>query len=335
MAIDMTDQPDLTHAAVGSSIRGRFLVLQVEPRAGSSPHTILTLGNGRGRIPSAPFWQSQWPRIAELRKGDLVYVTGQIGCYNDRRQLQVETIVTLARELNDWRDLMPSAGETAPWWDRIDTLRAGLRSPRLSAILALFFDDPSFRTCFEECPASISGHHAALGGLLRHTCEVAAIGRTIAALCEANDDLVVAGSLLHDVGKLESYSWEGSFEVTDAGVLMGHVVLGTILLDRRLSQCGRDVCTVPERLVLQHLILSHHGRLEFGAPVPPMTLEAEIIHYADNASAKSASMAAVLDNPAHFLDGGMVSTRGLWEIDRRRAYRGASDWGRSGCGREK
>lgn len=335
MATDMTDQPDLTHAAVGSGVGGQFLVLQVEPRAGSSPHTILTFGNRYGRIPSAPFWQSQGALIAELKKGDLVHVTGQIGCYNDRRQLQVESIVALAREPYDWRDLMPSAGETAPWWDRIDSLRAGLRSPHLSAILALFFDDPGFRTRFEECPASISGHHAALGGLLRHTCEVAAIGRTIAAQCEADDDLVVAGSLLHDIGKLESYSWQGSFEVTDAGVLMGHVVLGAILLDRHRNQCGGDACTVPEQLVLQHLILSHHGKLEFGAPVPPMTLEAEIIHYADNASAKSASMAAVLDNPVHFLDGGMVSTRGLWEIDRRRAYRGASDWGRGGCGREK
>ena len=82
-----------------------------------------------------------------------------------------------------------------------------------------------------------------------------------------------------------------------------------------------------ELMILEHLILSHHGRLEFGAAVMPMTLEAEILHYADNASAKTASMSDALRDPENFPDGGLLSARGIWTLDRRKAWRGTSDWG--------
>jgi len=193
--------------------------------------------------------------------------------------------------------------------------------------LALFYDDSGFRTLFQECPASLSGHHAELGGLLKHTCEVAAIGRRIAEVCGADIDLVLAGVLLHDVGKTESYRWNGCFEMTTAGSLMGHIVLGALMLDRKLERQGSPPCSAEERTILHHLILSHHGKLEFGAPVLPMTLEAEVIHYADNASAKARSMADALNTPANFPEGRSVSSRGIWELDRRRVYRGSSDWG--------
>jgi 23S rRNA maturation-related 3'-5' exoribonuclease YhaM len=86
-------------------------------------------------------------------------------------------------------------------------------------------------------------------------------------------------------------------------------------------------CTEQELAILQHLVPSHHGRLEFGAAVPPMTLEAEVLHYADNASAKTASMADALADAGNFEGDDLVSARTLWQLDRRRAYRGRSDWG--------
>jgi len=191
----------------------------------------------------------------------------------------------------------------------------------------LFFDDPGFRSRFEACPASTSGHHAELGGLLRHTWEVAAIGRAIARTCGAEPDLVLAGAMLHDIGKLEAYRWDGAFEMTDAGALLGHVTLGMLMLDRRLAAQPAPACTGGERLVLQHLIASHHGHQEFGAAMPPMTLEAEVLHFADNASAKATSMAKALSTDENFDGQTLMSARALWEIDRRRAYRGRSDWG--------
>jgi Predicted HD-superfamily hydrolase len=105
-----------------------------------------------------------------------------------------------------------------------------------------------------------------------------------------------------------------------------------LMVDRRLQAEPFPPCTEGERLLLQHLVASHHGRQEFGAPMPPMTLEAEILHFADNASAKSASMAAALCQADNFDGEELVSSRGLWELDRRRAYRGRSDWGNAPVG---
>ena len=99
------------------------------------------------------------------------------------------------------------------------------------------------------------------------------------------------------------------------------------MVDRAVRDARPAPCTEQELAILQHLVLSHHGRLEYGAAVAPMTLEAEVLHYADNASAKTASMTEALADAGNFDGESLVSTRGLWQLDRRRAYRGRSDWG--------
>ena len=156
---------------------------------------------------------------------------------------------------------------------------------------------------------------------------MASIGAAIASTCGADPDLVLAGALLHDIGKLEAYAWSGAFETTEPGALLGHVALGLLMLSRRVAREPVPPCTEEELLLLLHLVGSHHGRLEFGAAAPPMTLEAEALHYADDASARASSMAQALGDPDNFLAGGVLSARGLWQLDRRRVYRGRSDWG--------
>lgn len=322
-------QPDLTALPVGARLQDPLIVHDVESRGGDYPHTILVLGNASGRIQSAPFWPADTPKIAGVSRGNVVQVIGTIATWRDRRQLAVDSIRVLPRDQVDWRALMPSIGDTGRWWKRLDEWRARIRGPRLARTLGLFFDDPDFRERFEQCPASPGGHHAELGGLLKHTVEVAHIGLGIARLYpHADSDLVLAGVLLHDIGKLDAYRWDGGiFEMTEAGTLHGHVVLGALMVDRAVRAAVPAPCTEQELAILQHLVLSHHGRLEHGAAVAPMTLEAEVLHYADNASAKTASMAEALADAGNFDGEGLVSTRGLWQLDRRRAYRGRSDWG--------
>jgi 3'-5' exoribonuclease len=315
---------------VGARVQGPLIVLDVEPRGGDTPHTILTLADAQGRLQSAPFWASDSHRIEGIARGSVVQVTGTVGLYRDRRQLVVDSIRALPREQVDWHTLMPSVGDVAPFWDAIDRWRAEMTAPRLARILSLFYDDRSFRDRYEQCPASTSGHHATLGGLLKHTCEVAHIGQATSRLYPGADpDLVLAGILLHDIGKLESYRWDGVFEVTVPGSVIGHVVLGSLMLDRRVRAETPLPCAEEELLLLQHVVLSHHGKLEFGAPVVPMTLEAEIIHYADDASAKATSMDEALRDPENFAGDRAISTRPVWQLDRRRAWRWSSVWGRS------
>ncbi len=314
--------PDL---AVGARVEETLLVWDVEQRtqADGSPFVILTLANGSGRLKSAPFWSSDLHKVEGLEKGAVVSVIGEIGVYRSDRQLKVTSLRPVPRELADFSRLLPSVGDVAPWWRKVEEWRGEMADGPFRRALALCYDDPDFRARYERCPASLNNHHAELGGLLKHTVEVGVIARQIAKTCGATWDVVLAGVLLHDIGKLEAYRWDGLFEMTEAGSLLGHVVLGSLMLDRRLDEPDEPVVTERERLLLQHLILSHHGELQFGSPVRPMTLEAEVLHFADIASASTANIAAALRESANFGDGETVS-RPIWSLDRRRVYRGGS-----------
>ena len=246
-----------------------MLVMAVERRDSSRGGFVtLLLGNSLAGCRHRPSGRRIKPRLLGIEPGVVALVAGEVGEFNGRRQLKVTSLVALPRGAVDWRCLLPSVASVTPYWRALDRWRRAIAGPRLRRTLDLFYEDEGFRGRFETCPASTAGHHAELGGLLRHTCEVAAIGRAIASTCQADRDLVLAGALLHDIGKLEAYRWEGAFETTDSGALLGHVTLGMLMLDDRLRRQASPPCTDDERRLLQHLIASHHGRQEFGAAVP-------------------------------------------------------------------
>lgn len=319
---------DLPGLSVGQRLEGNLLVCEVEQRgSGYQPFVVLTLGNSTGRIQSAPFWSEDLPRLAGVTRGRVVEVLGDVTTYRDRRQLRVDAIRAVPEDRVDWHDMLPSVGDTAPCWQALDGWRSQISSEKLKAILALFYEEPDFRRRYGSCPASISGHHAALGGLLRHTWEVASTARALCRIVPADSDLLLAGVLLHDIGKIEAYSWDRVFEHTARGRLYGHVVLGSLLLEQRIRTSESVNCTREEHDLLQHLILSHHGRMEFGAPVEPMTLEAELLHQADDTSARADSMARALATAENFAGDDLVSCRGIWQLDHRRVFRGKCAWG--------
>ncbi len=317
--------PDL---ALGAHVEETLLVWEVEQRTQSdgSPFVILTLANSTGRVKSAPFWSSDLHLVSGVEKGAVVSVVGDLGAYKNDRQLKVASLRPVPRAMVDWSRLLPSVGDVAPWWKKVEEWRGEMADGPWKRAVALCYDDADFRARYERCPASLGNHHAELGGLLKHTVEVGVIARQIAKTCGAAWDLVLAGVLLHDIGKLEAYRWDGLFEMTEAGSLLGHVALGSLMLDRRLDETDEPVVTEGERLVLQHLVLSHHGELQFGSPVRPMTLEAEVLHFADSASASTANFAAALRENANFGEGDPVS-RPIWSLDRRRVYRGGGGGG--------
>lgn len=319
---------DLPGLSVGERLEGKLLVCEVEQRGSAyQPFVVLTLGNATGRIQSAPFWSEDLSRLAGVTRGGVVEVLGDVTTYRERRQLRVDTIRAVPEERINWRDMLPSIGDTAPYWEAIDGWRSQIAAPRLRATLGLFYDDEEFRSLYGSCPASINGHHAALGGLLRHTWEVASAGRSLCRMVSADAELVLAGALLHDIGKVEAYCWRRVFEHSPRGRLYGHVALGALMLEQRVRQAESMPCTQEELDLLHHLILSHHGKLEFGAPVEPMTLEAQLLHHADDASARADSMAHALRTPENFSGDDPVSSRGIWQLDHRRVFRGKSTWG--------
>jgi 3'-5' exoribonuclease len=324
---------DLTSLALGDRVQHEFLVLErAEKRTNAGdPFVVLTLGNRSGRIDTAPIWHDkiEWAEGAD--QGKVVQAIGELSVYgrngSARRQLQITgPLRVLPLGQFTVEDFLPRIdGDPARLWEKIDKFRAEMRSPTLQRVLDLFFGDDGFRVRFERTPASTGGHHAQVGGLLLHVFEVTNIARQTARTMRANVDLCVAGALLHDVGKVEAYEvGPAGFAPTPCGLLVGHVVLGALMLERRLAAAGTPVCSAGQLLELQHLILSHHGQLEYGSPVQPMTTEAEIVHWADEASAKATDMMDALDDPDAWTDGTEISKR-VWRVGRR-VWRRPHEW---------
>lgn len=315
---------NLAQLGVGDRVQHPLLVVdrtEKKTNAGD-PYVQLTLGDTSGRIETAPIWSDKlgWAEGAEC--GSVVQAIGNITTYGKngtaKRQLALAGPLRLLPNEDAEGYLPRVAADLTKVWDWMDRTRARVESAKLRRVLDLFFGDDAFRLAFEKTPGSTSGHHAKIGGLLMHVYEVTNIAKqTAVTMRTANVDLVVAGAMLHDIGKVEAYRvGPGGFTFTPCGLLVGHVVLGVLMLERRLAALGEDVCSEGQLLELQHLILSHHGKLEYGSPVEPMTAEAEIVHRADESSAKAADFLESMDDPEHWTEGDEFSKR-VWRVGRR------------------
>jgi 3'-5' exoribonuclease len=186
----------------------------------------------------------------------------------------------------DRRDLLPSSerdpeellAQVQGYIEQID-------NPHLRALVDHFYTDPNFLDQFRQAPAAQRVHHAYLGGLLEHTVEVLVVCKTVLGLYPQIDaSLLLAGALLHDIGKLREYTWDLEIDYSDEGRLVGHVVM----TDEMVSTALQSLPDFPEELALRlrHMLLSHHGRYEWGSPRRPMTLEAITLHHVEDLDAQ-------------------------------------------------
>jgi 3'-5' exoribonuclease len=287
---------DLVRAAVGDRIHHELLVLDRQPRTtqAGDPFLILTLGNPSGHIETAPIWADKLEWADGAEPGRVVQALGTVTTWGrsgqTRRQLQLAApLRILPTDQYDPHAFLPRiAVDPVKLWDWIDDTRARLQSPPLRRTLDAVFGDDEFRLQFERWPAAVTGPHARLGGLLLHVSEVTRIAQQIArTLRGASADLVVAGALLHDIGKLDAYAvGPTGFALTTTGRLVGHVLQGVRRLDTTLARHTPPPLSPTQHDELAHLILAQEAGPELGSPVPPATVEAEIIHWADQASTR-------------------------------------------------
>lgn len=313
---------EIPRLGVGDRVQHELLVRERDDkttRAGD-PFVVLKLGNATGVL-TANVWKEQVPQIQGVRAGDVVQVIGVIEEYQGRRQLKLTApprVVPTGTASAD--DFLPRANASVEsLWDKVDTWRHEMRGALRRAV-DLFFADEAFRAEFARTPGATRGHHATIGGLLQHSCEVAEIARASARTMQADAVLVTAGALLHDIGKVQAYSVSlAGFDYTRDGQLLGHIVLGSLMLDARLATLPAAERLAPEqRLELHHFIQSHHGVLEFGAAVRPMTIEAEILHFADNTSAKANDFSEAVIDAELFPNAEMeFSAKRSWRLERR------------------
>ncbi|WP_005036326.1 3'-5' exoribonuclease YhaM family protein [Holophaga foetida] len=215
-------------------------------------------------------------------------VKGTVTSFNGRLQLKLDKVRFAAdAEVGDLSQFFPTSERPVEeMLAELDQRIEGVRDPWIRKLLAaLLQEDPEHRQAFSRAPAAKSMHHVRLGGLLEHTLSVATMAeRACAHYRELNADLVMAGVLLHDLGKTAELTYQRSFGYSDVGNLLGHISLETLWISQAMDRLG----PFPEELRLQilHIILSHHGRQEFGSPVVPKTPEALLVHYLDDLDGK-------------------------------------------------
>lgn len=257
--------------------------------------------------------------VESLVIGSGVEVAGKIGEFRGQLQVALERIVPA--RLDPLDDFLPVARRPMDeMLAEFDALLASVTQPDLSRLLGVIFDDRATYEAFTHAPAAKVNHHACVGGLLEHTLAVARIVLTACTLYpELEHDLAVTVTLLHDLGKVRAYD-PMSFQLTEEGLLWTHLYEGASAVQHAIDSLPGF--SVELRLRVVHAILAHHGRLEHGSPVLPSTLEAIVLHYADNLDGDTRGAIDHLERNS--AEGGAFTDRSL--MHDTRIYRGSSDW---------
>ena len=272
----------------GQVVTDLFMVKEMhraETRAGK-PYLILTLMDRSGEI-SGRLWENADAMMGVCEPGSLLKITGQAQAYRGNLQLKIDSVQPLDRhEADETLFLQMTTKNIVEMVEGINGLAASVKDPFYRKLLLKFFRDGQFLADFQKAPAAKSMHHAYLGGLLEHSLAVAQLAEMIAGFYATLDrDLLVTGSLLHDIGKTKELLYDSfPFNYTDKGRLVGHLVLGVEMI----QAMAKTIKNFPEDQAtrLQHLVLSHHGRYEFGSPCLPMLSEAFVLNFLDDMDAK-------------------------------------------------
>jgi 3'-5' exoribonuclease len=271
----------------GEAMTSFFLARQVQlrQRRSGEPFLSLTLGDRTGDV-AAVMWEGVEEASKDLAEGDIVKVQGQLGTYQRQRQLTITRLRKANPEEIALTDYLPrSSQDSVVLLARLREMVEALREPHLRRLLCDLLADELFVDAFAAAPAAKSIHHAVLGGLLEHTVSVMGLCQLLADYYRVLDrDLLLAAAMLHDVGKTQELTWDRNFDYTDAGRLLGHITLGAMLVGARIRAISEFPVELAERLL--HCILSHHGELEWGSPRRPKTLEALVLHYAEDLDGK-------------------------------------------------
>ena len=249
------------------------------------PYMTLKLMDRSGEV-DGRIWDQVDHFSSLFEKDDFVLVNAKASVYLGKMQLIVQDLKKIEESLVDLADFLPvSQRSTLDMRKELDILLESLTDPYIEALLRAFFDDPKFFALFSRAPAAKGMHHVFLGGLLEHSLAVAALAVDVAARYpQVNRDLLISGALLHDIGKVSELSYHRTFNYTDAGKLLGHIVIGVQMVADRV----RKLPDFPEELslLIKHLLLSHHGQYEFGSPKRPKFLEAVILNFIDDLDSK-------------------------------------------------
>ncbi len=263
-----------------------------------SKYILMRLADRSGTI-AGMLWNADEKMFESFDRGDYVLVRGRTQIHNGSLQAIVSEVTRLNPSDVDPADFERfDAAKSDRLVARLNELISGLRNVHLRRLGEGFLGDDDLMAKLRYAAAAVSNHHAYPGGLLAHTVDLMELVQLIAPRYPQLDgELLLMGAFLHDLGKIEELSAGGEISYTDRGQLIGHIMIGVQMLGEKMDQLNASGDPVPTelRLHLEHMIISHHGQLEFGSPKIPVTLEAVALHHIDNLDAKLSSFTSVIE----------------------------------------
>jgi 3'-5' exoribonuclease len=247
----------------------------------------VTLSDKTGRIKGV-VWDNVEDISLKVASGNFVHVKASVSEYRDTLQLVIKSMEVCPAESVDPGDFLPvTALNVEDLFERLVKKTESLQNDHLKQLFNAFWNDKDFVRDFKKAPAAKNMHHAYLGGLLVHTVSMVFLADKIAEHYRGGGidrDLLIAGTILHDIGKIREFEYQYKIDYSDEGRLLSHIVIGLKMIDEKLDKLQN----FPKKLeiLLKHLVVSHHGSREFGSPEVPKTIEAFLLNYVDEIDSK-------------------------------------------------
>ena len=284
----MNQFPSLRKLAADVTGWGFYLCTNKELRPGRNGEFLsLMLQDATGRIAGRVFDDVEHLK-QEFDAGEFVKVQGRTSTYNGRMQLVVDRIRRVMPEQDraagfKEEECVPSAPRPIEeMWAELEAAILGLGNPFVRALVERIVGENEAQ--LRIWPAAQTVHHAYRGGFLEHILQIARVASMLAQAYRADADIVLAGAVLHDIGKLQELNYDNATAYSREGYMLGHISLGMVMV----RDAARAIPEFPQPLLteIEHIVLSHHGSMEYGSPVEPMTVEAFILSMADDLDAK-------------------------------------------------
>lgn len=283
----MVNQAELVSLKKGDSINHFFLIKKMEQRntKQGKPYLTIELADKSASI-SSNVWDNFEYIYSGFKSGDIVKVSGTMDEYQGNPQLRIVLISPLCPDDNVTHNdfMLRSKRSLVEMLEEFRKRINKLNDLKLKQLMKLIFNEDTLNK-FSTAPAGKFWHHSYLSGLIEHSLELIRICDLMCDIHpEIHRDLLICGAMMHDFGKIEELTFEKSFDYSDKGKLIGHIVISAIKIN---EECNR-ISNFPEELknCLMHIVLSHQGKLEYASPVVPKTLEAITLYQADELSAK-------------------------------------------------
>ena len=268
---------------------------EIRQKRGGEFYLSLMLGDRTGELDARMF-----DNVAEVLdafdRDDFIQVKGLVQVFHNRPQLTIHKLRLMDESEVDFADYFPaSKRDPEEMWRELRGIVDGISNPHLKALLDAVLADEDVARRYKRAPAAKTIHHAFLGGLIEHVLSLCALAKLTAAHYAGVDvDLLLTGAVLHDIGKIYELNYERGFSYSTEGQLIGHISIAMRMVGEKLH--GMPDFPPLLRSLVEHLILSHHGKLEYGSPKTPQFPEAMLLHYLDDMDSKMECMRALIEN---------------------------------------